>query len=186
MKKLIAKLEDYPGYFISNKGDVFSNKIKISIGGCGIKSVSGDKLYKLKPTVYNNRLFVTLSNGAKSKRMRVHRLIAKAFIPNPECKPQVNHKNGNPLDNRIENLYWGTQKENILDAVRHGTFISLVQRGEKNPSSKLSNEKVKLIRLLYNDFKWKPIKIYRIFGGIYGVSQRNFYSIIQNQIWKYV
>ena len=61
----------------------------------------------------------------KVKSQRVHRLIAKAFIPNPNNYPQINHKNGIRDDNRIENLEWCTQAMNNQHAIRTGANISV-------------------------------------------------------------
>jgi len=65
-------------------------------------------------------LFVRLYNKDKGKNYWISRLVAKAFLPNPENKPQVNHKDGNPLNNNVNNLEWVTAKENTLHAYRTG------------------------------------------------------------------
>lgn len=72
----------------------------------------------------------------------LHRLVAEHFIPNPLNLPQVNHKNGDRYDNRVENLEWCTAQDNILHAYR--TKLK-TNAGEKNPIAKLTEEDVKKI-----------------------------------------
>jgi len=76
------------------------------------------KAQLLKPgSIPSGHLTVALCKGkGKPKSMYVHRLVALAFLNNPESKRVVNHKNGNPKDNRLENLEWATHSENNAHA----------------------------------------------------------------------
>lgn len=76
--------------------------------------------YILSQSVQEDYKFVSLFINGKQKRMRVHRLVAMAFLENPENKPYVNHINGNRGDNNIENLEWVTPSENTIHAVKTG------------------------------------------------------------------
>ena len=85
---------------------------------------------------------------SKKTSTKVHRLVIEAFVPNFEGKPQVNHKNGNKLDNRADNLEWATNQENQKHAIELGLWdgiskkISERQKGSSNTMSKLTEEQV--------------------------------------------
>lgn len=103
----------------------------------------------------------------------VHRLVAEKFVPNPENKPQVNHKDGNKLNNKAENLEWTTNKGNREHAVKTGLQI----QGQKCPWAKLAENDVHYIRnhLEYNSHE---------LADKFGVSSRTIRDIRERRSWK--
>lgn len=81
----------------------------------------GDRLRTFENGGYRR---AALYKDGKLCKILVHRLVAKAFIPNPDNKPYINHKDGNRSNNNIENLEWVTSRENVLDGVRRGTITT--------------------------------------------------------------
>ena len=143
------------------------------IDGLDIISVKFEKELKLKQGKDSNGyLMVTLCKNGKTKSYYVHRLIAEAYIPNPDNKPQVNHKNGNKTDNRIENLEWVTISENR----QHAFDIGLQIKGEKHHLSKLKDSDIyEIFELRKQGLLLKEI------GDIFGVC----YSTIGKILKKY-
>jgi thymidylate synthase (FAD) len=76
-----------------------------------------------QPTLQGDRYVISLSMNSKTRTYHIHRLVLLSFIgkPNDPVKNMCCHKNGNPLDNRVDNLYWGNAQDNANDSVDHGT-----------------------------------------------------------------
>ena len=113
----------------------------------------------------------------------VHRLVAKAFIPNPENKPHVAHNDGNPANNRVTNLRWATVEENMADTAIHGTRV----QGEAHFRAKLSERDVHDIRTRITR-RSKGVKSNaRELADEYGVSVYTIYDACNpNRQWKQV
>lgn len=76
--------------------------------------------YIMKPQIQQGYCHTTLQINGVSQRFRIHRLVANAFIPNPENKPYVNHIDGNRDNNVVSNLEWVTPSENTRHAIDTG------------------------------------------------------------------
>lgn len=95
---------------------------------------------ELKPIVHPTHKYhlVRLTKNGQAKQYRLHILVAKHFIPNPENKPTVNHRWGNKAQNAANDLEWATHQEQMDHAVANGLTAS----GERNGGNKLSDDQV--------------------------------------------
>ena len=120
----MKRREDFPDYLIDENGNVFREKT----------------MRKLKQTLSKGYSYVELYKDKQPKRCRVHRLVAKAYIPNPDCLPCINHKDEIKTNNNVGNLEWCTYQYNntygkvppVVKAVeaRKITVIQISKDGE--------------------------------------------------------
>jgi hypothetical protein len=116
-------------------------------------------------------------NGRKTY-FRLHRLVAEAFIPNPDNKKMVNHIDGNKANNNVQNLEWSTPLENITHAIKAGLINA---NGEKSSNSKLKTKDVLRIReMASNGITHDKIQMQ------FPVGRRHITDIVNRVNWKHI
>lgn len=165
-------IPEFPNYKASNLGRVKSIDRLDTIGRPRkgkILSPSFDQKKYHQVVVYKD---------GKPYTRKVHRLIALAFIPNPENKPEVNHKNLDSLDNSVGNLEWCTASENQKHVYANGARCI---KGDNHPRKKVTSKDVLKIRNeLKNKYKNSEI------AKMYNISPTTVGDIISRKTWKHI
>ncbi len=161
-------------YTVTDSGRVFSLPRRRVPQKREIHPVRNDKSRK---GLY---LTVGLHDGERAKKFFVHRLVAEMFLgPPPSPNHEVRHLDGNPINNKVKNLVWGTSKENSEDARRHGTMAC----GSRNGNSKLTEKDVLDIR---KELKCGVWGVGSHLAKKYGVSQVIISNIKHQTRWGWI
>ena len=170
-----------PGYEVSDQGNIRSIErviVQKSRAGATYERVFPAKV--LTPCRSSGPyLYASPSVNGKAKNLAVHVAVLTAFVgPKPSPKHEGCHKDDNPLNNTLPNLYWGTRKENEADKKANGGVIY----GERHYNAQLSNAVAAAIKSGEVDLSkyGMTVKVARLFG----TSQSVIGSIKNNQRWK--
>lgn len=156
---MFKEIKNFEGYIVYDDGQIYGPR-------CPLKPFMGRGGY----------LKVCLSKNNKRKWIYVHRLVCELFIPNILNKKEVNHIDGNKLNNKKENLEWVTRSENNLHAFRIG--LKKAKKGESNYWHKLTHKDVLEIR------KLRGIYTQRKLEKMYGVTHSHISKIQRNKNWE--
>lgn len=123
-------------------------------------------------------LAVNLAGPTGIKRGRIHRLVAAAFIGPCPNGQEVRHLDGDPKNNHLSNLAYGTRRTNRADSIGHGT----ISRGEHRPGSKLTADLIQEIRAAYSTGRFSQ----RALASKYGVNHQTIGNIVTYRSWRHV
>lgn len=182
----MSEMRDVVGYegryAVSAEGVVYSLPKIVKVGGKGGTCVRGG--HPLKPSIAKRagHLRVWLADGSGKKQPKlVHRLVADAWLPNPDCLPVVNHLDGKGGNPHVDNLEWTTHSGNCAHAVATGLLAMPGQKGDKNSNARLSEEIVLAMRVRYVGIK-NASQVAREFN----VSPRHARDICTGDRWPHV
>lgn len=157
-------IDGFPKYSISNFG-----KVKNNNSGQILKDAMHHKGYP------KTSLFI---KGRLKKGFFIHRLVALHFIPNPDNLDQVNHIDGNKVNNHVSNLQWCTGSQNIKHAFNTGLMSNM---GTQHPRARLTEKQVLEIRAKISNGV-KP----RFIAREYGISPEYTKDIKDKKAWKHI
>lgn len=163
---MFKRLSNYPDYFVSDNGQIYSTITH--------------KIIKQYKTLDGH---LQISLGHKNRHKLIHRIVLETFIgPCPEGM-ECCHKNGNPADNRLENLRWDTRSNNRKDDYLLGVRTGFNGcRGSYHSQSKLTEQDVRMII-----YMWKTLLFtQREIADIYKISSPNINLITHKKIWKHL
>ncbi|MFA7361987.1 MAG: NUMOD4 domain-containing protein [Candidatus Kapaibacterium sp.] len=178
MEEIWKSIKGYEGFYeVSNLGRVKSLERRSKWKNSSVRT--NEKILK---QCFDSKkyLMVLLTKETKKKFTKVSRLVAIAFIPNPENKPQVNHIDGIKINNNVENLEWCTNQENIWHAFRTGLMNSA--RGEGVSLHKLKEIDINRIRKMADSGYFSLIAI----SKIYNVYPCTIRCVVIKKTWKHI
>ena len=153
----MKQIKEYPNYSVTEDGRVISTKRVAGRSGKGISTICKELSILHNQTGY---CMVNLTKDRQSKTRYVHRLVAQAYLENPNNLPQVNHKDGNKDNNHYTNLEWCSALYNNIHALENG--LREGQKGETNSQAKITeSQATEIINLILEG--WSNIEIADIF-----------------------
>jgi hypothetical protein len=168
----IPGYEHIKGYAIDKDGKVWSCKC--------MKNTYFDTWRILKDRLDTKGYFnFSYTHESKKKYIMVHKLVGLAFINKPEYATEINHKNGNKIDNRIDNLEWVSRRQNIKHS--YDTLKRKRTQGDMSPLAKLDEQKVKEIKKMLLEGG-----TIRGIGSLYGVHSSIIHGIKTGKRWPHV
>jgi hypothetical protein len=187
-------IKGYEGlYAITQNGMVWSHPKQHDTGKGHVSHYSGRWL---NPMLNNSGyLSVVLYKDKRPKRILLHRILIETFIPNPENKPFCNHKDGNKLNNSLDNLEWCTTSENTQHASDNGLIRQKTETktrissewGKKNQHHTLkSTRKFTFEQIEQIKESYKELNVFAQVGRLFGCSDKTIEKIVNNKSYQLI
>lgn len=175
-REVWREVPGYRCYEVSTSGRVRSFRKR---GPGSLRDERREKCVTIKPAITaKGYARVSLTSDEKAVQLAIHRLVLLAFVgPAPQAYLDSRHLDGNPLNNSINNLCWGTKLENGQDRVRHET----APKGTRHWNAKLGDDDVREIRAM----RERGASL-REMATAFGISEGNVLAIVQRKTWRHV